>query len=599
MRGFFSSIKKLFDNQTERLFLAIEEKDLPTIQKLVSEGCDLTVEDKFGNTPIEVAAKEKNVYFMNSGRPMYWKNFQTIYWEGVKTIIEAAYNREQPVDNSVCSARFERILLIALKHREFSIVRLLLEREMDMSCTTSGPYNINTGTFFDRNSILHVAVDVEAPDDVISLLIEHGADLTIENSEWKNPVEYAAYQKKWACLDSIRRATYKNRENVESKACFHEKPEDDKISGELLYEAVSYNMRADEISYLVNYKTLTYRKEGMTAIEYAATNDAWGTVRAIIEAAYNSNINVSDLACFSNVLLQALKRGKHSIARLLLQQKIDASHIDTETGDTVLHMAVRDEASIDMILTLLRYGANPRKANNDGLSALDLVSKFPLKKNLVVAHELSAQLQAFLNLWLKSNVLLSVLPELVIEHIISYVDENIYKNLYKEQIKILKEITLFEVAIASCETDEKKSALVHTFVKDYYKREPVVEVVDGIEAVLIVLNTMEELYPGNTNSFSLFNSSDIVQKQDRVQQRANLISELSDRLITNGCASPLTYYIRGMLEPIEKKYLVMAKVLNEDCGGGVLTQDQLINLETKLDSKEKETVSNENISRPG
>jgi ankyrin repeat protein len=90
---------------------------------------------------------------------------------------------------------------------------------------------------------------------------------------------------------------------------------------------------------------------------------------------------VSFYLTFKNALHIATRGGYVDICRMLLDKGSPLDHQD-QRGDTCLHIAIEKEF-VAVASLLVKYGANFLRSNNEGKSALQVLSRHPNMKHIL------------------------------------------------------------------------------------------------------------------------------------------------------------------------------------------------------------------------
>ncbi len=175
---------------------AVLRDDLIGLEFNLKNGADLTQKNEKGKTPIELAAENKQ-------------------WKCVVIIANSKKEEENAHDS-----RYGSALLEAVKADELNVAKKLLKASASLNWQTTA----------DENRLLHHAVLNNNPE-MISLLLEYGANLTLKNKDGRTLIQLAAEYKHWNCVVTIA-----NSKKEEEKA-------HDSNYGAALLKAV----RADEL----------------------------------------------------------------------------------------------------------------------------------------------------------------------------------------------------------------------------------------------------------------------------------------------------------------------------------------------------------------
>lgn len=350
------------------LFKAIENKDVELIKTLIECGVNLSQIYADGNTPIMLAGS-KNL------------------WQCVEAI---ATNKNTDANDSY---EYRCALLYAVYNKKYETVKTLLQK----GSKTNSHYK-NTG-----NSPLHIAIynnDIA----MIRLLLEHKADLSVENLNKQTPMQYAVSLGKWDCVEAIANAantdgkdTYKYNDALLAAVKIARTgtvtilldantPATGKVNGKSLIHIAIDSQNKNIIPQLikngVNLADVNANME--TAMDYALSIGAWDYVTAI---ATNKDVDDADSYRYGKALVAAVKNNKSDVVLALL--KAGVLKLKTPEVDQILFTAM-EYASHELILKLIEFGANMAAQNYNHKTPIqqaaselrwDLVTKIANAKN--------------------------------------------------------------------------------------------------------------------------------------------------------------------------------------------------------------------------
>lgn len=286
--------------------------DVKIAKWLIKEGLDLETRDKEGFTPLMRAVEEKNT--------------SLVQWY-----------HEQKANFSTKDNKNNTLLHIALEHRAFEIIPLLLEhQDIDLNAQNSG-----------RETALHYAARFNTKPEIVKLLIDKKANVLIANNDGNLPWHLAV-----ECLDILK----------------------------MMYPYVKD----------INIKN----KKGMTALHMAAAKHDKN-----IEIINWLIINQADVLIPDNEgnLAWHLGVGCLDILKIMYPSYIKDINVKNNLGMTALHLATAEsdnDKNIDVVNWLVTNGANVNQTyiyQHDTISyevsALLLAAR-PIKQNVHIVHYL-------------------------------------------------------------------------------------------------------------------------------------------------------------------------------------------------------------------
>lgn len=112
---------------------------------------------------------------------------------------------------------------------------------------------------------------------------------------------------------------------------------------------------------------------GCTALHYACSKGHTEIVKALLQME-GINLNVQDHSGKSTPIIRAMITGKVDIVKILISARAKLNLKDFE-GNTILHHAIVTE-NVELVVKLIQAGALETIKNANGLTPLDLASRF-------------------------------------------------------------------------------------------------------------------------------------------------------------------------------------------------------------------------------
>jgi len=339
------------------IFVAIRSKDIAEIKRLLNTGADLTWRNADKLTPIGLAATLSQ-------------------WECVEAIAE--YKKTDIKDD----ATYGNALIFAAKSDSYKTVKILLEANAPSSWSTAS----------DGNRALHWAVK-NNNKPMIEVLLQHGADVTAQNTAKQTPIQLARSANQWECVETIAK-NKKADDNDNGKygdalviAIKIDRLETTQIlleagasktwmiteSGNRGLHCAVQNNNKRMIKLLLKHGfdtklTVENTEKKYTPIQLAAHLGHWKCVKAIAKAVKADD---KDNARYGDALLLAVKDNQLDVVEILIQANTPITWETTTTKNRCLHEAVIKK-NPEMVALLLKYGANPSARNKAEQTPMEL-----------------------------------------------------------------------------------------------------------------------------------------------------------------------------------------------------------------------------------
>lgn len=304
------------DDENYSLHWAIKNHNIAIIAPLIKAGASITQPNKANQTPMQMAVSLE-------------------YWDCVLEIIIEAGDDLDEVGS---------VLIEAIKANRDQIVELLLKK------------NVSTGwhTQNDNNYALHWAVK-KYNNYILTLLINHKANLAQTNKANMTPIHLAANLGNWSSIETIAKAV-----STDDKDTYHYgeallaaiqknqiktaeillKAKTPATSEEhrYLHEAVSAST-PEMVKLLLRYgaKISQTNRIGETAFEVACSSRKWAHAETLIQ---DKNFKINDRVNMGTAFNHAIAAGQLEIAEALYKEGVSTTHKTKESGNSSLHWAV-------------------------------------------------------------------------------------------------------------------------------------------------------------------------------------------------------------------------------------------------------------------
>lgn len=350
------------DGKNNSLHCAVKNKNVKTIELLISYKANLAAVNQDKKTPIQLAAALK-------------------YWEGVEAIAKAKKTNEKD------TYHYGGALHSAVHEDELTTVEALINAKASIDW-----HSIATG-----NLCLHEAV-IKDNSKMVTLLLEHGFDSTVRNKAKQTPLELACSLGHWVSAEIlVQDKSFKLGDDNNAGMAFIDavKAGQLEIANALLKAGASPTQRtkpdgntglhcvvkqwpelrnnAKAILYVLSIggSQIALNNENKTPVELACELGLWDCAQLLIESSHVHDKSQLDALHYKNALLYAVKQNNYAISRLLLEQHAPCDSWNSEMGNRALYWAVKNNKP-EMVTLLLEYGADPNVRNQSGKTTLDL-----------------------------------------------------------------------------------------------------------------------------------------------------------------------------------------------------------------------------------
>ena len=338
----------------QQLLDAAQGGDLARVEQALQNGANLEFKDNLGKTPLHLAclcghlavvgylllySSDENLLKATDtygDTPLHCACNQG-HLDIVRYLLTSrGANLEATDDCGLTSLHW------ACSEYRFDVVRYLL---------TSHDANLEA-TDEDGNTPLHFACQNGEYDLVQYLLNSHGANLNARNNEGTTPLHKTAYCHR-SNMEIVRLLFYSNRDSIFAQ---------DK-DGDTPLDSALQTGRHDIVNYLLDrYREAVFEREGHHSIHSVLrgatyTNDGNGGLKALLP------IGKLPETQLLNLLRSLLAR---SSSAPILQI------VDSENGDTPLHIACKTRAPISVVRLLVETNALPVQIANRSIGALPI-----------------------------------------------------------------------------------------------------------------------------------------------------------------------------------------------------------------------------------
>jgi ankyrin repeat protein len=316
----------------------------------------------------------------------------------------------------------------------------------------------------------------------------------------------------------------------------------------LLHAACGQNTPLELVEKLIELKVAFNEQDasGKTPLQIAIENDNADIVATLIKAGGTVAIKDEKIKAqlYSRALLDALLCQQFYSARKILKMSIELTLNEftaPENSMSLLHVAVCQNAPLDVFNRLLIKGADRNKVDSKGHKPLDLAISMGLSPIIQVLQKPKlfkvnvVALQEFMLLHRLGHWHIAKLPtEILVNIAVQLGYDEYYAN------------SIYKVAGKALQASKALFDLPFYELLDQYGCVP-----KALEVALNQLDAMEEL---EERSFaSLFST-----KNERKRLRIDYILKLSEALIARNFGSALAFYMRGLYGHQGQKFLAIA-----------------------------------------
>lgn len=350
-------------NGLTALQIAVHHEHIGIIRKLVEHpGVDIYSQDEKGNTALHTALGIKQK-------------------ETAQIILEHMLRHTNMVS---CNT----VLHPAVKQGDDDIVKKIIELlKLQTKDNSSFINRLNSQGF----TALHLAC-TKNNVNIVQILLDAGADITAVNKEKYSVLHYAAAFSNVKIIKMLLdhkvdgKSVSLSLEDPNKRTALHTAVSNgESIDPNLKSPEEPYKRSISVVKTLLDYSAIQGNKEyinlqddlGHTALHYAATFHYIPLLTLLLE--YGANIDIEDKDG-DTPLFNAVEKGDVEAVELIASyrinvQKLDPNHhVNTYTGDTALHWAVKKE-KIEVVKVLLKLGADVKIQAHDHSTPLSIAEQ--------------------------------------------------------------------------------------------------------------------------------------------------------------------------------------------------------------------------------
>ena len=380
------------------LHTAADQGDDAIIQQLLAHNADPRLKDAPGNTCLHLAVKIKHETRSEPIKPgvSYMSPLPSPYHicsiQTVQAIIDHG------ADVNAVNNRGKTALWVACCDGQDSLVKILLDAKADPNITDK-----------DGDSCLHAAIHGQCSTETIQKVFDHGAYINAVNNDRATPLLLAC---------STAQA-----ESVELLLHFKADPNSADSDGDTsILNAVEGYCDVKTLHTLIDNgaKVNAANNKGLTALLKACSYSQMDVVKVLLEAGADATI-VDDVHYSSlhaavdgrcsldtlralldhgahidatrkdgtNALLRACNTGQSESVVFLLEAGANVN-IVKPNGNTILHVAVKNNCSNAALQAIILHGANINSVNNNSETALILACYVAQAESVKVLLEMGA-----------------------------------------------------------------------------------------------------------------------------------------------------------------------------------------------------------------
>ncbi len=341
------------------LFYAVPLNKSELIALLLQAGADASEQSSYGFTAMHVAALLKN-------------------WECVK-----AFAKEKPDKNN--AYQYGAALTLAAATNQWDVVQILIKANAFPNWHVLD---------HDNQTALHFAI-LENKADMVQMLLNAGADASLQDSNGHTAIQIAAVGRKWECVKAF--ATQKTDANDSSRydsvllmaakmnlldvvkilindagASLRQGDQNDYNRTALHFAAYHNNVDMARVLINAGFDASLQDSEGRTAIDIAANLGNWNYIKA---ASTMKKSDKNDSLHYGRALAIAVHRNQPDVVKVLINAYAPIHwHARAHNNQTPLHFAAIKN-NVAMVQMLLAAGANAQLQDSDGKTALDLATE--------------------------------------------------------------------------------------------------------------------------------------------------------------------------------------------------------------------------------
>ncbi len=394
------------DNAWTALHIAVALKNEDMVDLLLKEGANVHVKNVDAATPSYLACRQGHLKILqalrNSGADLScktqegWTHLQEAASRGhVEIVHYLLENNLAPDSNDLNNKGFAAIHIATTAPHINVLAALLQSNHIDINLKTAVVIKTETGNVIQRSTASHWAVTMGYLD-VLKLLKEKGADLSLTTSDTKTHLHLAAQAHKASEEDRLEILNYL----LENSAPIEEK--------------TKYGSTALHFASLIGHLSITERLLEVGANPHALNQD-WDTPLhfavqkmdnvPLIEVLINAGANLEARNIYGYTVLhcatlsddpeviQFIVHETKKRVSISIHQSVNAANLD---GETPLMLAIQRK-KVNAIKKVIALGANLQLKNSEGKTALDLAMEPDNKEREITRRKEIIDLLYFAN----------------------------------------------------------------------------------------------------------------------------------------------------------------------------------------------------------